>query len=608
MNTASAEIAPAILCLYPDLDPGQRDMIAHLDGPTMGIAGPGAGKTLVVALRGANILLLGRAQPEELVLCTYNRAAARELRERFVAMATATGYDGDVSRVRVATIHSLCGSLLRTQPESVGLRLGFGILGGNDQEEFLSRHFDEIFGADVIDLERRGWRWREPRLAVRQARKHIERICDELIDPRDLARSGDLFHVALGRCVLRYRDLLLAENLADFEHLQVWAHRLLDDDDVARRISQGIRYLICDEYQDVSHVQERLLLRLSETHGNLCVVGDEDQSLYRFRGASAGNLLRFPERSGRCHTVPLTVNYRSHPAIVGFYNGWMATAADWSGFEGTPAYRYPKIVTPHDAVRSGDYPAVIAVAGRDETDEGRQLADLLRFLKRRDVIAGYDQAALLLHSVQEPVALPYLDALENGGVPVQRVPAGSDDHHRGRRRRRAVVVTTIHQAKGREWDVVIVGSLGFNNHDVDPVGRELLPYLSRPPFEPAERIAGFDHARQHYVAFSRPRRLLVLTATGLVHPRFRDAWERLPRWDEMDRTPLVRQRFRPAADGAEPATARPDPPQAIPFLKRLDVRIGRSRSGVGQPPSPPSRVRRSRHPQGCQFQNPNSIG
>ena len=135
--------------------------------------------------------------------------------------------------------------------------------------------------------------------------------------------------------------------------------------------------------------------------------------------------------------------------------------------------------------------------------------------------------ALLLHSVKGPSAVGYLDAFERAGVPVNRVPSGS----RGSRpaaANRALTVTTIHQAKGREWDVVIVGSLGHDNAGTDPVDRELASYCMRPAFEPAGRIADFDHARQHYVAFSRPKRLLVLTASGEVHHRFKDAWERLP--------------------------------------------------------------------------------
>ncbi len=109
---------------------------------------------------------------------------------------------------------------------------------------------------------------------------------------------------------------------------------------------------------------------------------------------------------------------------------------------------------------------------------------------------------LLLRSITGAAAVGYLDALERAGVPVNRVSSGSRRHWRIGSPR-ALTVTTIHQAKGREWDVVIVGSLGFDNADVDPVGRELGPYCKRPAFEPAGRIAAFEHARQHYVAFSR---------------------------------------------------------------------------------------------------------
>ena len=97
---------------HPQLDAGQLEIIGHLDGPTLGIAGPGSGKTLVIALMGANAVLEGRARPEEVVLCTHNRHAAQELRQRFMTLATAAGYRGNPERVRVRTIHSLCHQLL----------------------------------------------------------------------------------------------------------------------------------------------------------------------------------------------------------------------------------------------------------------------------------------------------------------------------------------------------------------------------------------------------------------------------------------------------------------------------------------------------------------
>ena len=578
--TNTAGVAPAILRQHSGLDQGQLELIGCLDGPVRGVAGPGTGKTLAVALRSVNVLLLGKAEPAELVLCTYSRAAAQELRQRFTALVTAAGYTGDLNRVRINTIHGLCRRILRSHARRVGLRRNFAMLNEDDQRRLLLRHYDEVFGPDLDILEGEGWRWREPRLVIRNARKYFARICDELIDAGELARSGDPFHAALGRCYRRYRESLLDEGTADFDHLQRWAGELLEDARIADPISAGIRYLVCDEYQDTSYVQERLLVRLSRSHGNLCVVGDDDQSIYRFRGAAVTNLLQFPDHFSSCRTVELGVNHRSHSDIVRFYDRWMATAADWSNPDprGCP-FRHPKTITPHDPAGDRDYPAVIAVAGRDVRDEGRQLADMLLLLRHRGVIAGYDQAAMLLHSVTGPAAVRYLDALERAGIPVNRVGSGTHGRQRARTRQ-ALTVTTIHQAKGREWDVVIVGALGSDNADTDPVGRELATYIRRPAFEPADRIADLDHARRRYVAFSRARHLLVLTASGSVHPRFVDAWEQLPRWDRASRRQLARQRFRPS-ETARRVEQQPDVPEVVAHLKRLDVWMGRAVTGDG---------------------------
>ena len=574
--TDQTGVAPAILKLYPGLDPGQLELISHTDGPTLGIAGPGSGKTLSAVLRGLNILQSGLARPEELLLCTYSKAAAAELRQRFDAVARAAGYGGDTGRVRVSTIHSLCGRLVASYPERVGLRPGFGVLDRQEQWRFLYDRFDTVFGPDLGDLEGRGWL--KPPAVARNGLKYFDRICDEVIFPEDLIRSGSRFIAALGRCYLRYERLLLRENVADFAHLQAWADLLLDDDDLTHRMSAGIRYLLCDEYQDTSHLQERLLLRLSEVHGNLCVIGDEDQSLYRFRGASVRNILGFAQRFPGCRVVELNVNYRSHPEIIRAYGGWMLSG-DWSNpdAQGAP-FRRAKTIVPHAPEKYDDYPAVIAVDGLDSDDEGEQLADLLRFLKRRRVIASYDQVVLLLRSVRDEVAAPYLEALESARIPARCVSAGGGRGRRGRKRsREGVTVTTIHQAKGREWPVVIVGSLDFHNSDVDPVGRLLRPYFRRPDWEPPRRIAAFDHMRQHYVGFSRPRDLLVLSASEPVHPRFDAIWGDTPRWTELDHSQLsalARQRFRTTESGAGTGKAPPTQTRVIPRLKRLDVQMG----------------------------------
>ncbi len=573
---SASNIAPELLRRYPRLDPGQLELISHRDGPMLGVAGPGTGKTLAVALRAVNILLLGDAEPGELVLCTYSKRAAAELRERFEALSGDTGLREGLERVRIGTIHSLCHGLLRDHAHRAGLRPDFQVLNEEEERALLTRRFDDVFGPDLDDLEAGGWRWREPRLIVRYGQKYLDRICDELISPQDLASSPDRFLAALGRSCQRYQELLLDGNQVDFGHLQTGAVRLLHDNAIAAVLSGGIRHLLCDEYQDTSYAQERLLLQMSASHGNLCVVGDDDQSLYRFRGASVRNILEYDRHFPRCRVVELNVNYRSHPAIVAFYDRWMADAADWSNPDDGAPFRHDKTIVPHDAHGYADYPAVIAIEGKGPADEKRQLVEMLKFLAERGVIAGYDRIALLLHSVRGDAAAAYLDALENADIPAGRVSAGAVPN--GKRENRpdhGVTVTTIHQAKGREWDVVVVGSLDFDNREVDPAGRDLAGHSARPPHEPPHRVADFDHARQHYVAFSRARRLLVLTSAGPVHPRFAAAWADLPRWNAMDRTALERQRFGPTSGVATTRT--------IPFLRRLDVLM---RIHVGPWPRP----------------------
>jgi DNA helicase II / ATP-dependent DNA helicase PcrA len=170
-----------------------------------------------------------------------------------------------------------------------------------------------------------------------------------------------------------------------------------------------------DEYQDTNYVQEQLLLKLVEKSGNICVVGDEDQSLYRFRGATVRNILEFPSRFLNCPVVQLTTNYRSHRDIVERYDRWMASA-DWSNSAGT-SFRFDKSIEADPNAHHPDYPAVISIWGRDIRDEAERFAEFVEYLKRNAVISEYNQVALLLHSVRDDHSGPYLAALEARGIP-----------------------------------------------------------------------------------------------------------------------------------------------------------------------------------------------
>ena len=402
------DIAPAIMRLNPPPDARQMQVIGHAEGPMLVIAGPGSGKTLAIQLRAVNFLLSGRALPCELALYSFGRDAAWQLQRRFESSALACGFRGDLNRAQVTTIHSMCLRLLQPHAAMVGLGRDYRVLNAEEQLLLLTQESEAVFGPDHDILSRRGWG--DGVHAVTEASRYFDRICDELIDADVVAGSGRPFIAAVARCLQRYRQLLLRRNAVDFAHLQVWAHRVLQDDDVAAAARGAVRYLMVDEFQDTSRVQTRILERLAGAHGNIMVVGDDDQSIYRFRGASVSNLLEFPGRFPGCRVAELTTNYRSHRDIVVAVDQWMDTAAPWN-INGL-SFRFAKDVVANEPGAHRDYPAIISVLGRDPVHEAKQLAELLLFLKHNGAIAGYGQVALLLHSVKDGVSGPYLDGLE----------------------------------------------------------------------------------------------------------------------------------------------------------------------------------------------------
>ena len=475
-------------------------------------------------------------EPQRLLLCTFTRATAREMRERIGSITGRAGYRGDHSRMRIATIHGLSRQLVSAHGGSIGLRPSPRLLSAWEQLDLLKSNLGRIFGPDLSDLEQHGWR--TDQRVIHQARRFFDRIADELIDPADLVNSHVPFTAALGRCYARYQEVLLEQDATDFAGLQTHAIRLLQDPAVADRLSDSVRHLLVDEYQDTNHAQQQLLFRLAEAHRNICAVGDEDQLIYRFRGANPQWVAAFRQRFPDARVLTLSANYRSHRDIASACDRWIASF-DWSNPAGAP-FRYPKTVTPRARHADADHPAVISVLGQDKHDEAHQLATLLMLLQGQGFIADMGEAAILLPSVKSRHSRHYIDVLTHFGIPVHLThdehfvenSALLDEaplHPAGR-----VLITTIHQAKGREWPVVCVGNLHSADLRPDELETQLGPHLTRWSAEPPSRAAMFDLARQYYVAFSRAQRLLILSASGPPHPVFRSVLDGVPNWTDAD--------------------------------------------------------------------------
>ena len=409
-------LAPAVEREYgAALNEEQRAVVGHSEGPLLVIAGPGSGKTFSLVLRTLNLLLSGKAEPGEIVLCTFAEKAARELADRLSSGAATLGYDGDLSSLRVGTIHGLCNGILLDHRHRTPLGNAYETLDDLAQLLFLFEHLGEIAGEGSYEDPYLG-RWKTRWSAVKGLRAHFDKITEELVDPRELFGSGKRFVRELGAAYLRYEEALFAENRVDFAHLQKLVYGLLLDEGARERIASTVRYVMVDEYQDTNYVQERVLGMLASESGNLCVVGDEDQSLYRFRGATVRNILEFPERYPGAVEVKLTTNYRSHAKIVSAYDRWMASS-DWEIRGGGRPFRYEKTVVPDPNTEHPDYPAVFSVWGQDATDEASRFSDMVAYLKAQGVVEDYSQVALLLHTVRMDHSGPYIEALKKRGIP-----------------------------------------------------------------------------------------------------------------------------------------------------------------------------------------------
>jgi len=211
-------IAPSILKHYPDLNDAQREIVRHDAGPLLVVAGPGSGKTYSIVLRALNLLLLDRAAAKEIVLCTFTEKAAFEMRDRLSAAAQKVGYRGDLSELRVTTIHGLCNRVLTQHRHRTELGNSYETLDELTQLLFLFEHFDEIFGLAETELYLRKWKTRWT--AIEGARGYFDKITEELVDPALLSASSDPFIQGIGVAYRAYEKALFAANRTDFAHLQ----------------------------------------------------------------------------------------------------------------------------------------------------------------------------------------------------------------------------------------------------------------------------------------------------------------------------------------------------------------------------------------------------
>lgn len=279
------------------LTASQKEAVFHKDGPLLVLAGPGSGKTRVITSRIAALIDAG-VRPYQICAITFTNKAAEEMRLRVEQNAPAAG-------VYVSTFHSLCVRILRQYAEQAGIGSNFTIYDMDDQK----RCMKEAIIACQVEFTQ---------FAPARMLEAVSRLKNDLEDPEAYAaRADDYFGKYLAKIYAQYQSLLRQNNALDFDDLLVKTAFLLRDwPEVRLALSNRFRYLLVDEYQDTNHAQYQIAKGLALAHRNICVTGDPDQSIYRWRGADIKNILVFEKDWPEAVVVKLEENFRSTPNIL----------------------------------------------------------------------------------------------------------------------------------------------------------------------------------------------------------------------------------------------------------------------------------------------------
>lgn len=282
------------------LNPEQRAAVLHVDGPVLMLAGAGTGKTRALTARIIHLLNTGHARPNEVLAVTFTNKAAREMKNR-------VGIEG---MPWLGTFHAICVKLLRRHAELVGLKSNFTILDTDDQVRLLK----QLVRAAEID---------DKRWPARQLANIIDGWKNRALTPDKVpaADSGAYNHKGI-ELYAQYQTRLKELNATDFGDLLLHMVTIFQNHpDVLQQYQRWFKFILVDEYQDTNVAQYLWLRLLAAGHKNICCVGDDDQSIYGWRGAEVGNILKFETDFPGCHVVRLEQNYRSTPHILGAASG-----------------------------------------------------------------------------------------------------------------------------------------------------------------------------------------------------------------------------------------------------------------------------------------------
>ncbi len=364
----SAETDAGLPRYAANLNPPQREAVLTTEGPVLMLAGAGTGKTAALTARLAHLVAMRKAWPSEILCVTFTNKAAREMRER-VGRHIGDAVEG---MPWLGTFHSIGAKMLRRHAELVGLQGNYTIIDTDDQLRLLKQLIRDQ------DLDEKRW-------PPRQLAGLIDRWKNRGLNPGDLdAVENEAYANGRGQeFYTLYQERLKALNACDFGDLLLHMLNILRrEPEVLKLYQQRFKYILVDEYQDTNQVQYLWLRLLAQERKNICVVGDDDQSIYSWRGAEVANILRFEKDFPGAKVVKLEQNYRSTPHILGAASGLINANSQRIG---------KTLWTESDG---GDRVRIIGVW--DAPEEARRVGEEVERLEREG--ASLDQVAILVRA------------------------------------------------------------------------------------------------------------------------------------------------------------------------------------------------------------------
>jgi DNA helicase II / ATP-dependent DNA helicase PcrA len=348
--------------LLEGLNPNQRDAVIHETGPLLVVAGAGSGKTRVLTSRIAFLIAVRNVSPFEILAITFTNKAAEEMRHRVAKLV------GPVAeKMWVSTFHSACVRILRRDAHRLGYGSSFTI-------------YDQQDAVRLVTYVLRDLNVDPKKFAPRAVHATISAAKNELVDVAGYqARAANIYERRIGEIYAEYQKRLLAASAMDFDDLLVKTVELLKfDQEVLAHYQRRFKHILVDEYQDTNKAQNELVLMLGASHGNVTVVGDSDQSVYRFRGADIRNILEFEEAFPDTRVVILDQNYRSTQNILDAANAVI----------GNNVGRKPKKLWTD---QGGGFP-IVRFHAEDERDEARYITQEMSKLHSVDNTRWGDMA------------------------------------------------------------------------------------------------------------------------------------------------------------------------------------------------------------------------